>query len=151
LPATLESLSAEVQVPGRPRLPNISADVSSAANGFFLVSCAGILPDDVDPAGISIRLFALGSEVMRRTTAAPVPQERGGLLTVAREGDKLAVEGWSADGAVDVRLTKGATTVTAVRAVASNSLFKCSLPVVDASSISIEPATGVGQRLQIPS
>lgn len=151
LPATLESLSAEMKVPGRRRVPNISADVTSAANGFFLVECAGILPDDVDPAGISIRVFAFGSEVMHRTLAATIPHERGGLVTLAREGDKLAVEGWSTADAVEVRITKAAATVAAVRAAPLSSFFKCALPVAEGASISVEPAKGLGQRLSIPS
>ncbi len=96
LAASHDVVAAEFDVAGVDSLANAFVVVKECPRGLVGLEARAILPADIPPEQMAIKLYAWGRQVMRHTPPTNIPQQTAGLLTLDAAGAGIKVTGWIA-------------------------------------------------------
>jgi glycosyltransferase involved in cell wall biosynthesis len=99
--APAEALSAGLACEFAPDLPNAFVQVRPAGAGKVWLNGSAILPADVAPSALEMRLRAWGATVLTWTPPAEIAPQTAGMLTLEPSGsEEMELVAWGLSGAV---------------------------------------------------
>jgi glycosyltransferase involved in cell wall biosynthesis len=149
LAASHDVVAAEFDVEGAVVPANAFIIIKECPRGLVGLEARAILPADIPPEQMAIRLCAWGRLVMRHTPPAEISQQTAGLLTLEAANGGIVVTGWIAGSDASFLPPPDAPTVVTPLSLPNARLITAHYSTL-AEPLSLSTAGGVGQDFPDP-